>query len=433
MKLSAFFEAVAAPELRQYDQVTTKKTTNPAYPREYLADLTEWPEIRKDIKSLLDPYLDIDSERFDRFSGQFNEDIEAWSWCGDENNVVRLGGLAYEGPVKMILRSCFQIRGDFDSHRAAFNIGDPDRVFFTLDKSGQRDPLKFLVEWKTPWALPTPTNLIKQFNETRDNPKSKIAKAISQVYGYMTFNDLMFGALCNYEALYLLRRAGDLGLQVSPPFRFSDRGTHTFTIEKFDVKGTWDDDIEVPWSKMNLHLRGSGRKNIASVVSGDITPKRGVKFSCNVEAVFKVYDITTSEGLEAADSEIEAYKYLEPLYGKYIPRLYAAGTARKLLKILVLEDCGKAACQDNIDKYFWTKAKRCIQAIHKSGAIHGDIKLDNFAISQSGVRVIDLGRCREGNSVERASEFAELESLEEEWDTAQLVAEDEEDHGELKD
>ena len=57
MKLSEYFEAVAAPEIQLYKKRTTNQTTNPAHPREYLADLTEWTGIRDDIKKLLDPYM----------------------------------------------------------------------------------------------------------------------------------------------------------------------------------------------------------------------------------------------------------------------------------------------------------------------------------------------------------------------------------------
>ncbi|KAK6530901.1 hypothetical protein TWF281_007735 [Arthrobotrys megalospora] len=67
MKLSAFLEAVAAPELKRYNprlQLTympsSVKTTNPVHPREYLADLAEWPGVKDDIKKLLDPLLDFE-------------------------------------------------------------------------------------------------------------------------------------------------------------------------------------------------------------------------------------------------------------------------------------------------------------------------------------------------------------------------------------
>ncbi|KAK6530900.1 hypothetical protein TWF281_007733 [Arthrobotrys megalospora] len=360
--------------------------------------------------------------------------------------------MVYETPTRDILRNCFNNLGRFLSYDSCCNLGDPNRAFATSD-----DQAKFVIEWKTPWVLTTPTDIIKEFNETRDDPESKIAKAVSQIYGYMVFNNLRFGALCNYETLYLFRRVGNSGLQVSPPFRRSGKGTesivaalvytchhvvneesfyyspveqgpegtHILRIDDFEVKGTWDENLEIPWEKMNLHLTGYAIRNIAGVMSGEVRPEAGAKFRYSSPAVFKFYEITSptrdgSSKLQAADKEIQVYEKLKTLQGRYIPKLYAAGTTWKTLKFLILEDCGEMAHEENIDLEFWTGARKAILALHKAGVIHGDIKLDNFTISPSGVRVIDLGLCRQGNAKECADELAELESLKKEWDKFKL-------------
>ncbi|KAK6499484.1 hypothetical protein TWF506_004114 [Arthrobotrys conoides] len=429
------------------------KTKNPAYPREYLADPTVWPGINDDIKNFLDPHLNHESERYDHLAAAFNYTIQDRALCGDKGEVVELGVRVYEDMTVRILRKAFSIRGDFRGHQDAVTIGDPDKAFykFTEDPNDMFEA-RFLVEWKTPWDLPTPKNIIEHFNKkrARGSMKDNVVKAISQVYGYMSFNNLMYGALCNYEALYLFRRTGDTSLQISPPFLYSDRGirsplaaltyicnqvikedysyhhssvareppgTRIFTLEDVEVDGTWDNDIKVPWTNMNLLLTRAVSKNIASIIAGEIMARPGIKFRYQKPAFFKVYDITQIPTLRSADAEIKAYNDLKSLQGEYIPRLYAAGTTwGRFLKFLILEDCGQEASDKDIDPTFWPQARRAIKALHKLGMIHGDVKLDNFAISDGIVKVIDLGLSRQGSLAEQAEELNELDRLKRTWD-----------------
>ncbi|KAF3212451.1 hypothetical protein TWF106_009821 [Orbilia oligospora] len=161
---------------------------------------------------------------------------------------------------------------------------------------------------------------------------------------------------------------------------------------------------------------------------GEVVARRGIKFRYKSTAIFKVYDITRTSKLEAADNEISAYNNLKPLQGEYIPRLYAAGTTWKWLKFLVLEDCGQAGSSQNIDQSFWPRARKAITALHKAGVIHGDVRLENFAIANGNVKVIDLGACRQGSRAEQIAELAEFDKLKEACD-----AEQEDDGGEQDD
>ncbi|KAF3284288.1 hypothetical protein TWF970_011508 [Orbilia oligospora] len=340
MDLSQFLERVTPPEIQKTVQRSTTKTTVPAYPREYLADLTPWLRIDEEIKELLDPHLNHFSRRFLRAAEVIEDKIDTKSICANESEVVTLGCIVYEDPTLAILREVFSIRCDFTNHRATNNIGDPDRVFFTFNDETTRDRsrAKFLMEYKTPWALRMPTNIITYFNRKRGDQSDKVVKAISQLYGYMTFNNLMHGGLCNYEVLYLLRRTGDTGLQISRPFLYSQRGIegpiaaltyichysateetfhyspvergppgiHTFVLDDLEVEGTWDEDIKVPWANMKLRLLCPVSKNIATVMSGEVVPRQRRRFRYQKKAFFKVYDITQPSNLEAADAEINA-------------------------------------------------------------------------------------------------------------------------------
>ncbi|KAK6520676.1 hypothetical protein TWF506_000925 [Arthrobotrys conoides] len=360
--------------------------------------------------------------------------------CSDENDVITLGNTAYESPDLVILRECFGIDGRFCNHRASCNLGNPDRVFVVDATPAERGRGRLILEWKTPWDLATPDDLIKQFNSDRLNNEesTKLIKVVSQVYGYMTFNNLKFGALCNYESLYLFQRVSDSGLQVSPPFRFSDKGTespvaalvyishHVVTVESkissFEILG-----------RNGLYLTERITKNIATVMMGEIRSQQGVKTVDSQKAVFKVYEINTEPKEKAAGKEIEILVSFPlcngpQMLGIYIPKIYAAGTHMKSLRILVLEDCGRAASADSVNVNFWAQARKAVQAVHKTGAIHGDIKLDNFTISTSGARLVDLGLCRQGAPKERAEELKDFDRLKDAWYKDYVVEGEYEDH-----
>ncbi|KAK6517437.1 hypothetical protein TWF281_004094 [Arthrobotrys megalospora] len=463
MQLSEFLEAIAAPQLIICDHYSATKTKNPACPRKYLSDLTEWVGIKRDIKNFLDSKLSFESAEFRR-SDFIRADADLAASCSDENDVLTLGTTAYESPALVILRECFGIVGRFCHPGAGCDLGNPDRVFVVKDTPTERGKGKLVFEWKTPWALATPDNLIEEFNSGRLNNErpSKLVKAVSQLYGYMTYNNLGFGALCNYESLYLFKRVGDCGLQVSPPFKFSDKGTespvaafvyichhvvtvgsfhyspieqgppgtHILKIEDFVVRGTWKEkgNTEILWEQVNLYLTERVTRNIATVMLGEVRSQPGVQRRDSQKAVFKVYEINTTIKEKAADQEIEAYERLKDLQGSYVPKLYAAGTHMKSLKILILEDCGKTASADKVDVDFWAQARKAVQALHKAGAIHGDIKLDNFTISTSGARLVDLGLCRQGTPRERAEELEDFSRLKDEWYKNYFIeGEDEED------
>ncbi|EPS42206.1 hypothetical protein H072_3921 [Dactylellina haptotyla CBS 200.50] len=125
----------------------------------------------------------------------------------DESTLVQLGTLVYENVARYILEDVFGLNGAFSDHRQSVNIGDPDRIFYR-GKAGNpegeswvrradvpRPKSLIAIEWKTPWALKAPDDLAGAYNRERHNEKNKVVKAIHQLYGYMTFNNLTFGIL----------------------------------------------------------------------------------------------------------------------------------------------------------------------------------------------------------------------------------------------
>ncbi|KAK6343548.1 hypothetical protein TWF730_011138 [Orbilia blumenaviensis] len=452
MNLSQFLDEVTFPNIKKTPGHSTTKTTVPAYSQDYLANLTSWVDIDDEIERFFGPHLSVKAQRFNFLLDVIQTTGDRNSLCSNEADVVTLGTFTYEAATLRILDEILSTKCNFGGHQSTVNIGDPDRVLCEfIDNGAARSNAKFIMEWKTPWALTVPPDMVEHFNRNRGNPGDKVVKAVSQLYGYMTFNNLLNGGLCNYEVLYLLQRTGDIGLKISRPFRYNDRGigspiaaltyichyaitkefchyssvgrgsprAHMFRLEDLDVEGTWDENLKVPWADMRLRLTSAVSKNIASPMSGEVFARPGTRFKYKTAAFFKVYDITKGNNLELANAEIKAYINLKALQGKYIPRLYAAGTTWGSLKFLVLEDCGQTLSEENIDQSVWAQARKIIQALHKRGYIHGDPKLDNFAISRGVVRVIDLGACRRGSLTDQSEERSQLDQLKREWEEEQ--------------
>ncbi|KAI8816557.1 uncharacterized protein EV422DRAFT_289204 [Fimicolochytrium jonesii] len=96
-------------------------------------------------------------------------------------------------------------------------VSDPDRI---LEQNGGKPILT--IEFKTPWAFPKQNDIVTAYRNS--HPKSKVRRAIDQIYGYMTFNHHRFGVLTTYEETYFLQRKGSqLGgqLQIVGPFGYN--------------------------------------------------------------------------------------------------------------------------------------------------------------------------------------------------------------------
>ncbi|EPS42107.1 hypothetical protein H072_3923 [Dactylellina haptotyla CBS 200.50] len=435
MKLSEFFSAVSAPELNvSSGQLSSTSTTVPANPRECLTTLGEWPSIKKDIKKLIEPKMNL---KFPELRVAFNGFTYNMNRRGtgvvDEKQVVVVGQNVYENTACDILQYVFNIDGVFSDHRTNFNVGDPDRVFVkkpeasasTSNDDGGNRPSRLVVEWKTPWAFQPESNIVAQYNEARNRSErnNKVVKAIHQLYGYMTFINLEFGVLCNYNSMFIFRRVDFSKLIISPEFRWSDTGldsplaalvyichfvsqrgyfhyspvdtpgpagTQELRLDpELEYEGTWDPDHRVRWSVAKLELKKCISKGKACVIQGGVVAakrKSRAQFNSHV-AIIKIYDITDPENEKTADAEIAAYNRLKRYQGRYIPRVYAVGTVWDMLKVLVIEDCGVSAKGDRKTalRIFWKRARKAIRKLHRRHMIHGDIHLGNFTIDGNAV------------------------------------------------
>lgn len=378
--------------------------------------------MKDSIQALLKPYLD---NEYPNLLPARLKSKAAYS----ETDVVVLASTAFEIPTENILDYVFGISGEFKSHRPIVNIGNPDRVFHLTETPAPQPNVfavakaRFAVEFKTPWALPLPTNLRDVFNENKSNPRNKYTKAIQQLYGYLSFNNLEFGVLSNYDSTFFFRRVSDQGMEVSPVFRYSDTGLgstvaaltylchYTATQQWFScsplasispstkqylldfdpgMEFVNDDEPMLDWGNLMLRLEIRIAKQIASIMTGFVSNKRGGSVLQHV--VFKIYDLTDLEVARQSCQELTAYKECRTLQGTHIPKLYAVGTVWGLLRVFVMEHCGTALEGETLSRGDWEKAKVIIEKLHDCGITHGDLKPDNFVVSGQGqMRLIDLG------------------------------------------
>ncbi|KAF3921090.1 hypothetical protein AA313_de0206894 [Arthrobotrys entomopaga] len=243
----------------------------------------------------------------------------------------------FEDPALEILDVVFNINNTFYDHQTAGTIGDPDRVFIQRVPDGNPKCL-FIMEFKTPWALPLPRNLIDTFNTNKSDGKNELVRAVQQIYSYMTFNNLEFGILSNYETTFLFRRVEGGEVQVSHPIMFSDTGTdsplaalvylcHRTTTQSYSyfspIGGVFPSygqsilrldpevrysyrspslDSQMNWDHLTLHVETVISKGFASVSSGWVSAGGRNVFGGKV--IFKIYDLSSSECVKQADNEI---------------------------------------------------------------------------------------------------------------------------------
>uniref|UniRef100_A0AAV1T348 Fungal-type protein kinase domain-containing protein n=1 Tax=Peronospora matthiolae TaxID=2874970 RepID=A0AAV1T348_9STRA len=84
---------------------------------------------------------------------------------------------------------------------------------------------KFVVEFKTPWAFRF-EDLLTHWDQHKNNNGDKVVKAIAQLYGYMTFNVLRYGAFTTCTKTWFFKRiyeqAGSGRLEVAGPYDEQD-------------------------------------------------------------------------------------------------------------------------------------------------------------------------------------------------------------------
>ncbi|EGX44522.1 hypothetical protein AOL_s00188g190 [Orbilia oligospora ATCC 24927] len=105
-----------------------------------------------------------------------------------------------------------------------------------------------------------------------------------------------------------------------------------------------------------------------------------------------MYDLSDPETARQSYRELNAYKERRMLQGKFLPTVYAVRTVWGLLRVFIMENSGTAVKGEKFSRDDWEKANNILDKLHGCGITHGDLKPDNFAVSEQGhMRLIDLG------------------------------------------
>ncbi|KAJ3162928.1 hypothetical protein HDU88_006568 [Geranomyces variabilis] len=373
-------------------------TTTPKYPRTDLDTLATWHTFPTEIDSvrhILRNSMVPSSTTLGPFD--FGADVN------DETDVHSIIRQVMFVSLKKCLSSLDVVQPKFTV--AAGNkdvVGQPDSLY----KSGSSTKPKIVVEVKTDWAFPQLGCIVAEWPAAQRNPKSKLARVIHQVYGYMTFNHLRYGVLTNYEKTWFLRRV-DVPqggqLEISDPFAYSSTST------LFQAWVTITLLAENNWfysSPTTSPCATSLSAPPAPAPTSD--PRIGVVVHgtyYGTSVAMKVVDASKEQwASEELDHEVSVYSALRSLSGSTIPRVIAYIEVRDMLRILVLEDCGiNLRAYQKQGGNLSTVRHLCnvrLAELNAFGYMHNDVKEENFMFDSGFVRLIDLGQASQGTASE---------------------------------
>ncbi|KAJ6264003.1 hypothetical protein Dda_0142 [Drechslerella dactyloides] len=309
-------------------------------PRHLTRHLKEWPNFFKDVRNHFTPYAKDDYPGLDTFPCP-----QEWSKMMARKQVVTGEGRTYDylreglyNPCEVILRRVFGITGILGPGRV-MDIGSPGVVLISGEnmKHAFASHARFIMEQKTPWAVPVTaeTDIINHYNENCTDKPDSIVKAIHQLYGYMSFNYLRYGALTNGDALLIFRRTPDHGsllggqLECSPPIPWNGVGfksplaalayvTHLAHDARDEPRPatldlTLDDD-----EKLNSCLPGLEATNITTTkgLSFRLTDRLGAQIGTKVfrgqvikdqkaiaDVIIKIYSLKLEESRKGVEQE----------------------------------------------------------------------------------------------------------------------------------
>ncbi|KAI8585766.1 hypothetical protein BDZ88DRAFT_431511 [Geranomyces variabilis] len=419
-------------------------TTDPTWPRTDLQELKHWTSFADALNArkvlLQESHADnlrpasVDVDDIIKIGKE--SDLHAHADCYAFRDVKRLAVLAR---VKA---------GSFENPAGKMDVvGDPDRVWRS---PGSSKP-KLCVEFKTPWALPV-SDIIKAYEDEQGDIKKRTSKAISQLNGYMTFNNHRYGVLSTYTNTWFFERTGlqSGSMRVAGPFGYDSTSpylVHAYLTLLSMVDERWfyasptsspsppsrepsgcSSPLTMRKVRAPLPPPPNDRYAIEEITPAEIIFAKTVDRSNAVVAegsfrtvhcVFKIVDATQRPNrAEQLDHEVNIYRVLEPLQGSDIPTFHGYCRVWNMLHVLRMNAAGQSitanVCTLVGPGNILSMIRSAVQRVHALGVVHGDIRLANFLydIASGGVKVIDFGQSRANTSAaEREAEMVELDGL----------------------
>jgi serine/threonine protein kinase len=113
--------------------------------------------------------------------------------------------------------------------------------------------------------------------------------------------------------------------------------------------------------------------------------------------------------LKEMQKEVKIYKDLADIQGKYIPKLICYGYYRGGMSIVIgMTIVGTTLSDHKIKKRQKTRAIKGLEAIHKHGILHNDIREENILINDNGIiYLIDFGMASREDTKKKRKLFEE--------------------------
>ncbi|PKC55004.1 kinase-like protein [Rhizophagus irregularis] len=284
---------------------------------------------------------------------------------------------------------------------------------------------------------------------------SKGKDVVQQIYNYMGGNELRYGILSTYDNhwfllrehtelrisktlplqsetppvlkayAYLTRRAKENPKSPKPQvlvpahgdnnsrnLRSHSKSTSSSSIDQQSTSGTFanqqsSSNIPVNQQKFSFAdfkfkgILGEGRsgKTLLCEFRGDTIALKSVDLSKAPSYVLK-----------EMQKEVEIYKELADIQGKYIPKLVCYGYYGGGMSFVIgMTIVGTSLSDQKIKKQQKTRAIKGLEAIHKHGILHNDIREENILINDDGdVYLIDFGMASRDTKKKRKLEEEQL-------------------------
>ncbi|POG70072.1 kinase-like domain-containing protein [Rhizophagus irregularis DAOM 181602=DAOM 197198] len=281
---------------------------------------------------------------------------------------------------------------------------------------------------------------------------SNLAKdVIQQIWNYMGENELRYGILATYDNHWFLRRehtelwiSKTLPLQSeSPPvlkaYAYLTRqakentksphpqvlvpvhGDNNSRVLRSHMKSPSSSSISQQPTSSNQQLSSStpvDQKNYSFTdfkFKGILGEGRSGKtllceFRGNAIAL-KSVDLSKAPPyvLEEMQKEVEIYKDLTDIQGKYIPKLVCYGYYGGGMSFVIgMTIVGTSLSEQKIKKRQKSRAIKGLEAIHKHGILHNDIREENILINDNGdIYLIDFGMASREDTKKKRKLFEE--------------------------
>jgi hypothetical protein len=414
---------------------TSTATTFPANPRLDSVQVETWDSFEKEVQQFVSEKVSTTVTE-PRESQKYTHNVETiqemFFSYSSEKNVEEVMGKFFEMIIRNSIRLIF--RKDIRLRHVGDARLDPD-LGFVLIKEGIESTIA-LVEVKTPHAFsigsdlvgcfraeqkklkPAPEALAKLRRPKKDqillnsSEETKATRAITQLWGYLSVNNLKYGILTTFNDTYFFRRefSEDQSvsrLEISRSVAIGDTSVpivgalcyfSSLLLESYLYASPYSTHILPLKSPANVNKYEVAQVDMSHFDFGVATDfQKGPNvivgdYARDKTALFKLLDSTKKGTTTMFLTELEAYKRLDELQGAIVPNLYRSYLMSGFLFSFVLQDCGQPISPSQF-REFYEQIVSGLKAVHQKGVLHGDIALRNILIDSTSTKVtiIDFG------------------------------------------